>query len=134
MSEQSENAVQQNAEQRVFGDAFTFSEGVASPEAVAKYFEERDKAIAAGDIVWKVRGEFQKTGIIADLYRNTGTAAIMLYDIEKGGTAYGTSRLIGQGDTTLCEGTGFEETVDIAEDFVINASKQDEISEEDLDY
>ena len=135
MGEPTNKLTRAEAEQRVFGEAFSFSNSRSvSPQDVAQYFKERDAAIEAGDMVWKVRTFDRRTGTVADLYRNTGIAAIMLYDIIQGGSAYGSSQLVGYHDTTLCEGATFADTVAKAEEFAANATRSDEPTDPDHDF
>ena len=102
-----------SAELLVFGDAFTFQDGLASEEARKLYYFGRSILLDQGKEPWIVRRFNVYEPIIADLYLpNQEIAATLMYDTEQGLTdvfcTNGTDLYV---EEPLCKSVTFEEAV-----------------------
>lgn len=117
-------------EQRVFGNAYSFSIGAADDETQKRYFQERKAAVDEGEVAWVSRTLDADHGVVADLYRDRGVVATMVFDFDTDtASVYITSEGGEFGNTTLCDQVTFDEAVTNAETF---ADPDLELSPDDI--
>lgn len=112
-----------DAEQIVFGDAFTFANGPSDEETQKAFFTKRLKDILDGGTAWLPRmldDEASESGICADLIVKRRVVATVMFDYaEKSATVYTTSETGVYGDTTLCDRVSFAEAVAAAQQLAV---------------
>lgn len=109
---------QPTPEQRVFGDAFSFQDGVADDTIVQSFFKQRFEEIRNGTTAWMPRILDADGGIAADLYVDNSKSATLHFEYEtQKASVYVTSSGGEPGDTTLCDQVEFGEAVEQAEQF-----------------
>lgn len=70
---------EKSPEQRVFGGAFSLSQGVPDEEKRKKYFQERQAEVAEGKTTWLSRTMDGERGVVADLYRDSKIVATLAF-------------------------------------------------------
>ena len=109
---------QKSSEQRVFGDAFSFSKGMSDERTQQKFFEERVRLVSQGEIIWLPRTLDEEGGVAADLYGTREIVATLNFDYDThSASVYVTSEGGKYGDTVLSDRVTFDEAVVEAEKF-----------------
>jgi hypothetical protein len=106
-------------EEAVFGNAFSFSNGLAQGDAVNTFFEERVASVKSGAKTWLPRTLDADHGICADLYKDGKVIATLDFDYDdNSASVYTTSEDGNFGDTTLCDRASFADAVAAVDKYV----------------
>jgi hypothetical protein len=105
---------------KVFGRAFSFESGLASPEEQEAYWTERYEAVAAcNGLVWMARNLDSDRGLAADLYLRGFGTLLLDYDFETDRTDVYENPVKGIHDgSIIVEQASFEEAVEGAEAYL----------------
>ena len=108
-----------HSEQSVFGDAFSFKNGVGQEYTVKALFEERVASIESGAKTWLPKTLDTDGGVCADLFKSGKLVATLHLDYNDYSTSdYATIEGGYFGDTTLCDRVTLAQAVTMADQLV----------------
>jgi hypothetical protein len=110
--------VKPSAEERVFGDAYSFETGEGDIATVHRFLTARKSDIADGKTTWLPREFDEERGAVVELYKDKDVAATLIFDKIAGEASVYMSGIDGAAnDTTVVVNVSFAEAVEAAERF-----------------